>query len=165
MHALPRRTGRPLSFERDAAQWQAMLTMWRHGYETSSVANLTTAMGINAPSLYAAFGNKRRLFLEAIRLSARDPKNMERDCQCADSLRSRARPDDRRRKDLHRRGHTQGAACLPVRPRAVRRRLPTCRTPWPTCAEASKTAYGMRIERDIENNFLPPGSIQPRWLD
>ncbi len=60
------RRGRPLSFDRDAALEQAMLTFWRHGYETSSVADLTTAMGITAPSLYTAFGDKRRLFLEAV---------------------------------------------------------------------------------------------------
>ena len=78
MHALPRRTGRPLSFDRDAALRQAMLTFWRHGYETTSVADLTAAMGISAPSLYTAFGDKRRLFLEAMRLYASDPADMER---------------------------------------------------------------------------------------
>ena len=66
MHALPRRTGRPLSFDRDAALRQAMLTFWRHGYETTSVAELTAAMGVSAPSLYTAFGDKKQLFLEAM---------------------------------------------------------------------------------------------------
>ena len=78
MHALPRRTGRPLSFDRDAALRQAMLTFWRHGYETTSVAELTAAMGVSAPSLYTAFGDKKRLFLEAMRLYAGDPEDMER---------------------------------------------------------------------------------------
>ena len=49
--APPRRAGRPLSFDRDVALRQAMLAFWRHGYETSSVADLTGAMGISAPSL------------------------------------------------------------------------------------------------------------------
>lgn len=53
-----------------------MLTFWRHGYETSSIADLTAAMGITAPSLYAAFGDKKRLFLEAMRLYAGDPDEM-----------------------------------------------------------------------------------------
>ncbi len=78
MPVLPRRTGRPLSFDRDAALRQAMLAFWRHGYETTSVVDLTAAMGINAPSLYAAFGDKRRLFLEAMRLYAGDPDDMAR---------------------------------------------------------------------------------------
>ena len=55
-----------------------MLTFWRHGYETTSVADLTAAMGINAPSLYTAFGDKKRLFLEAMRLYAGDPDDMAR---------------------------------------------------------------------------------------
>ena len=69
-----RKPGRPLSFDRDAALRQAMLTFWRHGYETTSVADLTEAMGISPPSLYATFGDKRRLFLEAVRLYAGDPE-------------------------------------------------------------------------------------------
>lgn len=77
--SLPRRKGgRPLSFDRDAALEQAMLTFWRHGYETSSIADLTTAMGITAPSLYTAFGDKKRLFLEAVQRYAGDPDETRR---------------------------------------------------------------------------------------
>ena len=61
-----RRPGRPLGFERDAALHEAMLLFWRHGYEATSVRDLTMAMGITPPSLYTAFGDKKRLFLEAI---------------------------------------------------------------------------------------------------
>ena len=64
--AVRRPAGRPLSFDRDAALGRAMLLFWRNGYETTSVAELTTAMGITAPSLYTAFGDKRTLFLEAV---------------------------------------------------------------------------------------------------
>lgn len=71
-----RKTGRPLSFDRDTALDKAMLTFWRHGYETSSIVDLTTAMGVTAPSLYAAFGDKKRLFLEAVKRYAGDPKAM-----------------------------------------------------------------------------------------
>ena len=65
-HALRRRTGRPLSFDRDAALHRAMLLFWRHGYEATSLNDLTAAMGVTPPSIYAAFGNKKRLFLEAV---------------------------------------------------------------------------------------------------
>lgn len=68
-----RKTGRPLSFDRDTALEHAMLTFWRHGYETTSIADLTAAMGITAPSLYTAFGDKKRLFLEAVQRYAGDP--------------------------------------------------------------------------------------------
>ena len=43
-----------------------MRLFWAQGYDSTSVADLTKAMGINAPSLYAAFGDKRRLFAEAV---------------------------------------------------------------------------------------------------
>ena len=60
-----RKTGRPRGFDRDEALDAAMRAFWAHGYETTSVADLTAAMGIKAPALYGAFGDKRRLFLEA----------------------------------------------------------------------------------------------------
>lgn len=58
--------GRPRSFDRDEALIRALEVFWRRGYEPASVSELCAAMGINAPSLYAAFGNKSRLFLEAV---------------------------------------------------------------------------------------------------
>jgi AcrR family transcriptional regulator len=62
----PRKTGRPLSFDRDAALHQAMLLFWRHGYEATSLADLTAAMGVTPPSIYAAFGDKKGLFRAAV---------------------------------------------------------------------------------------------------
>ena len=62
--------GRPRSFDRETALRAAMLIFWEKGFDGSSLADLTTAMGINAPSLYAAFGSKEELYLEALTLYA-----------------------------------------------------------------------------------------------
>jgi len=56
------RTGRPRSFCKEDALDKAMTVFWRHGYEGASMADLTKAMGINPPSLYACFGSKEGLF-------------------------------------------------------------------------------------------------------
>lgn len=53
-----------------------MLTFWRYGYETTSIVDLTTAMKVTAPSLYTAFGDKKRLFLEAVRRYVGDPETV-----------------------------------------------------------------------------------------
>lgn len=60
--------GRPRSFDRDAALRRAMELFWEHGYEAVSLSDLTAELGINKPSLYAAFGCKEALFREAIEL-------------------------------------------------------------------------------------------------
>lgn len=58
--------GRPRSFDRGQALGAAMKLFWQKGYTATSMADLYQAMGINSPSLYAAFGSKEDLYLESI---------------------------------------------------------------------------------------------------
>ena len=58
--------GRPLEFNQEQALDKALNVFWTRGFEGASMAELTEALGINKPSIYAAFGNKEALFRKAL---------------------------------------------------------------------------------------------------
>ena len=64
--------GRPREFDVDDALAAALRVFWSKGYEGASLTDLTEAMGITRPSLYAAFGNKESLFRKALDLYERE---------------------------------------------------------------------------------------------
>ena len=153
-----KRTGRPLSFDRDAALEKAMLLFWRHGYETTSVAELTSAMGITPPSLYAAFGDKKRLFLEAMRRYVGSPAAL----QAAIARTSSAREAAAELMSGAARAYTGRATpkgCLLASATAsgsaasadVQRAVADVRRTIAACLEA-------RIARDIAEGTLPAGT-------
>ena len=64
--AVKKKRGRPKCFDEQAALEQAMLLFWEHGYEATSINDLTQLLGITAPSLYSTFGDKATLFYKSI---------------------------------------------------------------------------------------------------
>jgi AcrR family transcriptional regulator len=62
----PKRRGRPRAYDPQAALQQATDSFWRTGYAGTSLDDIATATGMNRPSLYAAFGDKHALYLEAL---------------------------------------------------------------------------------------------------
>ena len=72
------RRGRPRAFDAEEALDRALLVFWRKGYEGASLDDLTGAMGISRPSLYAAFGDKQALFRKALDRYAAGPSSFAR---------------------------------------------------------------------------------------
>jgi AcrR family transcriptional regulator len=70
---LKRPRGRPTNFDHEEALDNALHVFWARGYEGASMTELTEALGINKPSIYAAFGNKEALFRKALARYATGP--------------------------------------------------------------------------------------------
>jgi AcrR family transcriptional regulator len=68
-----KKMGRPIGFDKEAALDAAMKAFWKRGYEGTSIADLTEVMGLNPPSIYAAFGDKKTLFQLAAKHYADGP--------------------------------------------------------------------------------------------
>lgn len=66
VHNEPRPRGRPRSFDPDAVLDKARSVFWNQGYAATSLDDLAAATGLNRPSLYAAFGDKRALYLACL---------------------------------------------------------------------------------------------------
>jgi AcrR family transcriptional regulator len=154
--AAPR--GRPRSFDCDRALDLALQLFWRKGYEGTSLADLTEAIGINRPSLYAAFGNKEALFHKALDRYASGPAASLREALNELTARTVAERLLREAADLQTRpGHPPG--CLAVHgaltcgeeAEPIRRALIAHRA-------AGETALRQRFERARSEGDLPPGA-------
>jgi AcrR family transcriptional regulator len=69
-----KKMGRPIGFDKEAALDAAMRAFWERGYEGTSMAHLTEVMGLNPPSIYAAFGDKMALFQAAVKHYTEGPE-------------------------------------------------------------------------------------------
>lgn len=80
--------GRPREFDMEKALDRALRVFWTKGYEGASLKELTQAMGINRPSLYAAFGNKEQLFRKALDRYVEGPGGFVREAMNEPSARA-----------------------------------------------------------------------------
>ncbi|WP_330356151.1 TetR/AcrR family transcriptional regulator [Streptomyces chartreusis] len=149
--------GRPRSFDRETALEKAILAFWERGYEATSVSDLTRAMDIGAPSLYAAFGDKRSLFEEVVRVYSSRYAAFA-DHALADAPTSRDAVERTLRE-------AAGAYTEPDRPHGclIAHAAINCTTPEVANSlrdrrNATIAAFEGRIEEDIAAGALPAGT-------
>jgi AcrR family transcriptional regulator len=150
--------GRPREFDVDQALGRALAVFWRKGYEGSTLPDLTRAMGINRPSLYAAFGSKEGLFRRVLDRYAEGPTAYVREALNEPTARAVAERllggtvdlvTDRRNPRgclLVQGALACGEAAEPVRRELISRRL------------AGEAAIRERFERALAEGDLPAGS-------
>ena len=150
--------GRPREFDVDQALDRALEVFWLKGYEGTSLPDLTGAMGINRPSLYAAFGNKEALFRRALDRYAEGPAAYVREAVGEPTARAVARrllggAIDLLTDPRNPRGclFVQGALACGEAADSVRRELVARRL-------AGEVAVRQRFERALAEGDLPAGS-------
>jgi AcrR family transcriptional regulator len=155
--------GRARTFDADEALDRAMTVFWRKGYEGTSLSDLTEAMGISRPSLYAAYGNKEELFRKVLERYGEGPSSYESDALAQPTARAVAE------------GLLRGAADVQTDPDTPAGCLATLGTTY--CAEdsspvgkiviafrlAGHAAIRKRFERACAEGDLPP-SADPKAL-
>jgi len=150
--------GRPREFDVDQALDRALKIFWRKGYEGTTLPDLTRAMGINRPSLYAAFGSKEGLFCKALDRYAEGPAAYVREALKAPTARAVAERLLDGAVDVvtgrrNPRGclMVQGALACGEAAESVRRELVSRRL-------AGEAAIRQRFERAIADGDLPADS-------
>lgn len=100
--------GRPRAFDIDETLEKALCVFWEKGYEGASLQDLTEAMGINRPSLYAAFGNKEELFRKALDRYMVKGENYFREALKGPDLKQAIEQVMRHTADVHTKGNSRG---------------------------------------------------------
>jgi AcrR family transcriptional regulator len=151
-------SGRTRQFDADLALDRALEVFWARGYEGATLPELTAAMGINRPSLYAAFGNKEQLFRKALDHYRTGPLSFVAKALTMPSARGVVEAlflgfirTQRNKAKLKGCMIVSGALACGEEGQPVRRELAALR-------EAAVKAISERFERAVRENDLPEGS-------
>jgi AcrR family transcriptional regulator len=144
---VPAVRGRPRAFDRERALQRATEVFWRKGYEGASLSDLTSAMGINPPSLYAAFGDKEALYLEALEYYVNGTA-----CR-----RARAAVEALLLRSATALPELGMGGCMMVTS-AVNASSPKVRKTLTACRAGAEAGLRKRIERGIREGELPAGT-------
>jgi AcrR family transcriptional regulator len=159
-----RRRGRPRAYDPQVAIRQARDTFWRGGYAATSLEDLSAAMGMNRPSIYAAFGDKRALYLRA----ATDYADMSREWLTTALARPRSLADGLRAvfryaRDFYLTGGDAPRGCFLLGTAVTEaNRDPEVRAVVETTMSAFTASFAerfVRAERDGELSPYTPASI------
>ncbi len=146
--------GRPRAFNRERALQRATDVFWRKGYDGASLSDLTSAMGINPPSLYAAFGDKETLYLEAL-------EHYVNGAACRKAVLDDAPTARAAVEALLMRSATAlpeiGLGCMLVTS-AVNASSPKVRKTLTACRAGVEAGLKKRIERGVREGELPTGT-------
>jgi AcrR family transcriptional regulator len=151
-------SGRTRQFDVDEALDRALEVFWARGYEGATLLELTRAMGINRPSLYAAFGNKEQLFRKAVDRYQAGPQGFLTEALEKPSARAAVEAIFSGFVRMLR-GRNKARGCLIVsgalasgdEAEPVRQELARLR-------QAAVTAFRERFERAVQDGDLPAGT-------
>ena len=154
----PAKIGRPRAFDVDLALDRALHVFWRKGYEGASLSDLTNAMRINRPSLYAAFGNKETLFRKALDRYSRGPTAFYEDALRAPTARAVVERLLRGTIDLLTNPQTPRGCLIVQSALACGDAADSVRKEVASRREAGETALRRRLQRAKREGDLPANS-------
>jgi len=148
--------GRPRAFDTDKALERALQLFWQKGYEGTSLSDLTKAMGVNRPSLYAAFGNKEDLFRKALDRYADGPAAYVREALNLPTARAVVERLLRGAVDLLTDSRTPQGCLLVQAALSCGKSADPIRWELISRRKAGETALRQRFKRAISEGDLPP---------
>jgi AcrR family transcriptional regulator len=160
---LPALKGRPREFDVDEALAAALRVFWRKGFEAASMTDLTDAMGVTRPSLYAAFGNKESLFRKALDLYEREKLAYVEMALAAPTARQVAERLLRGALDIATSSCDPKGCLGVVSTVACSEYAPSIKQEVLARRQSSETALIQRFERARDSGDLPP-AIDPTGL-